>query len=174
VPEVSSSGSLNFLAAKNPRTNQICWLLFALFPALLLFYFFPNSTTSGTLFGFTMSGAVALFVFTWWHGSTKTAEAVTVDELKAKIKDLEARPAVPGQAPKVITKWDGTRFPRAREDEQEDRAVTGGIQKVTYADIWVNSETPTCRWRAFSSARFRRRFGVSVPRTTTWARSRTI
>src|SRR5262245_33427280 len=69
----------------NPRnTNLISWVLIALFPAFLLFYFFPNSRTDGSILGFTASGAVALFVFILWYATTRNAAAVKADELLTK------------------------------------------------------------------------------------------
>jgi O-acetyl-ADP-ribose deacetylase (regulator of RNase III) len=126
-------------------TNVICWLLIALFPVFLLFNFFPASTAEGAFFGIKMSGAVALFVFIWWYGTNRAIEAVKIDDLNAKIDQLEKRgtsgPSAPaGRQPKVITEFSQHTFRILKKKSRTIVLVTGGIDRVKFADIWVNSE----------------------------------
>jgi lipopolysaccharide export LptBFGC system permease protein LptF len=56
-------------------TIQICWLLIALFPVLLIFSFFPDSTMSGTIKGVSIGGAFGAFGLVWWFGTSQSLKA---------------------------------------------------------------------------------------------------
>jgi len=132
-------------------TNVISWLLVALFPVLLLFSMFPGSTISGTLAGFSMSGAIAAFIFIWWYGTKAATDARTIDDVRnnllAKLKEQEdelellkdnqrknQRSPLPIREHKIL--------PYRLKQAQRKRIglITGGIESVREADIWVNSE----------------------------------
>ena len=57
----------------------ISWLLVALFPVLLLFAFFPGNSISGTILGFSVTGAAGLFIFIWWYGARVSRQAIGLD-----------------------------------------------------------------------------------------------
>jgi O-acetyl-ADP-ribose deacetylase (regulator of RNase III) len=130
-------------------TNLICWLLIALFPALIIFSFFPQSSMLGNIFGFSMGGAVALFVFTWWFGSKMSLLAVNVDDLNNQIRslqeDIEKNQELLSKGSKVSTPTalSETRtyaYKLKRYPRKQIALITGNIQGVKCADIWVNSE----------------------------------
>ncbi|MBW4580060.1 MAG: hypothetical protein KME42_10870 [Tildeniella nuda ZEHNDER 1965/U140] len=131
--------------------NQVAWLLIALFPALLIFLFFPGgSSVDGKLFGFSLGGAFGAFVFTWWFGTKNASEAYGNSELKEQNKQLEAelqqlKLSKPTPVPEVKTHYYRFRqLPNKRLG-----LVTGGIQNVTSADIWVNSENTNMQMARF-------------------------
>src|SRR5712692_9014776 len=63
------------------NTMLISLLLVALFPVLLLFSIFPASEIKVNIFGFSLTGAVALFVFIWWFGTRSALKASEKDDL---------------------------------------------------------------------------------------------
>ena len=126
-------------------TNLICWLFFALFPALVIFSFFPNSTMGGTILGFSTGGAVALFVFIWWFGTQAAAKAIDADGqlsgLKAQL--ATALSSVKLQAPVQFNPLTETKIYSYRlkaNRKKKIALITGNIRGVRSADIWVNSE----------------------------------
>ena len=82
-------------------TNLISWLLIALFPVLLIFAFFPDSSFTGTIKGVSMGGAIGAFIFIWWYGTKAAAEAasreraerIAIVESKAEAEPEKAKPA---------------------------------------------------------------------------------
>jgi O-acetyl-ADP-ribose deacetylase (regulator of RNase III) len=137
----------------SPRaTNLVAWLLIALFPVLILFSFFPTTTVKGTVLGFSATGAAALFIFIWWYGSKRALEAIAADEATAanqlndRIRGLEsdlekckqATDAI--QPPQVLAETQAFQYPLLSSNKKSIGLVTGNIQGVTVADIWVNSE----------------------------------
>src|SRR5579864_479924 len=130
-------------------TNVICWILIALFPALVIFSFFPQNAISGSLFGFSMTGAVALFVFIWWFGTRNSQKAMRIDELNNRIRALEgdlresqqlqSESTKPGSS-KILTRTEVILFPIRKHRGKKIGLITGNIQGVKCADVWVNSE----------------------------------
>ncbi len=139
-------------------TNVICWILIALFPALVIFSFFPQSTIHGSLFGFSMTGAVGLFVFIWWFGTRSSQKAIQLDVLNDKIRALEldlkksqemqAGGAGPS-SPKVLIETTVYAFPLKKRRRKKIALITGNIQGVKCADIWVNSENTNMQMSRF-------------------------
>jgi O-acetyl-ADP-ribose deacetylase (regulator of RNase III) len=130
-------------------TNLICWLLIALFPALIIFSFFPQSSMSGDIFGFSMGGAVALFVFTWWFGTKMSLLAVSIDDLNNQIRslqeDIEKNQELLSKgsrvsAPTVLSETQTYPYKLKKYPRKQIVLITGNIQGVKCADIWVNSE----------------------------------
>jgi len=138
-------------------TNVISWLLMALFPVLLIFSFFPDSSFAGTIKGVSMGGAIGAFIFIWWYGTKIANQAVQVDNRVEKIRtelsgELEAREVELQQlrdAPKEDQKQrvpsvlrETKTYPYSLKGEQDKRIalITGDIRKVKGIDIWVNSE----------------------------------
>ncbi len=149
----------------SPRTtNRVAWLLIALFPVLILFSFFPSNTFSGTLLGFSATGATALFIFIWWYGAKSALEAIAADQASAERQaglidqqerisqlngeirglqnDLEKCKtlATATRGPQVLTETQVFRYPLLSSSKKFIGLVTGNIQGVKIADIWVNSE----------------------------------
>ena len=139
-------------------TNIICWILIALFPALVIFSLFPQSNINGSLFGFSMTGAVALFVFIWWFGTRNSLKAVQIDELNNKMRALEedlkksqdSRPTG-AKTPLPLTETKVFSYPLKNKNARGKKIaiVTGNIRGVKCADIWVNSENTNMQMSRF-------------------------
>ena len=147
-------------------TNVISWLLMALFPVLLIFSFFPDSSFAGTIKGVSMGGAIGAFIFIWWYGTKIANQAVQVDERVEKIRtelsgELEAREvelqqlrdaSEEDQKQRVHSVLRETKtYPYSLKGEQDKRIalITGDIRKVKAADIWVNSENTNMQMARF-------------------------
>jgi O-acetyl-ADP-ribose deacetylase (regulator of RNase III) len=147
-------------------TNVISWLLMALFPVLLIFSFFPASSFAGTIKGVSMGGAIGAFVFIWWYGTKIANQSVQVDarieeirtDLGAKLEAREERLAQleelleedqKQQAPTPLQETET--YPYRLEGKRRKRIalVTGDIQKVKVADVWVNSENTNMQMSRF-------------------------
>lgn len=136
-------------------TNIICWLLIALFPVLLIFSFFPESSISGTVKGVSVGGAIGAFIFIWVYGTKISIDANHVDsrifninrkllekesELRSLQKSAEKKlnicedPVPPIQASEFMY----FRFKHSRD--KLIGIVTGDIRNVKCVDVWVNSE----------------------------------
>lgn len=149
---------LLLLLHKSSSAKQVSWLLIALFPALIIGSFFPQATISGTLLGFSLGGAVALFVFVWWYGGRNAMKAVAADELSDKVRGLEddlakcrASSAIQG-APSVIIETKSFDYPLKKNTHKKIVLVTGNIQKVDWVDIWVNSENTNMQMSRYYEA----------------------
>jgi O-acetyl-ADP-ribose deacetylase (regulator of RNase III) len=135
----------------------ICWLLIALVPALLLFTVFPQSTMSGRIRGFSMSGAVALFVFVWWFGTRSALKAAEIDKIRSRVLELEAdlqkarNLQAPGaNAPEFRPLPTGaTSYPLRAKRKKKIGLVTGSLLGVKVAEIWVNSENTNMQMSRF-------------------------
>src|SRR5580692_1576025 len=129
-------------------THIICWILIALFPALVIFSLFPQSNINGSVLGFSMTGAVALFVFIWWFGLRSSQKAIHIDELNDKIRglqdDLKKCQQLSSESttptPSVLTQTAVTVFPVKKNRGKKIALITGNIQGVKCVDVWVNSE----------------------------------
>jgi O-acetyl-ADP-ribose deacetylase (regulator of RNase III) len=139
-------------------TNLICWLLIALFPALVIFSFFPStSSASGNIFGFSVGGAVALFVFIWWFGTQASMKASSADLLNGEISDLKsklekAQSVVDAKTPEAsapITETKIITYRLKAAHQKKIALITGNILGVTKADIWVNSENTQMQMSRF-------------------------
>ena len=152
----------------SPRTtNRIAWLLIALFPVLILFSFFPGNTFSGTLLGFSATGATALFIFI---GGTEpeclgsdcggpasvgdkpgTRSARSHHQLNGEIRGLQINLeqcktlTTATQGPQVLTETQisGTRCsPRARNPSASSREIYKASRMPTFG---LTRRTTTCR-----------------------------
>jgi O-acetyl-ADP-ribose deacetylase (regulator of RNase III) len=138
-------------------TNLISWLLIALFPVLLIFSFFPDSSFTGTIKGVSMGGAIGAFIFIWWYGTKSANQASQVDKRIEDIRNdlsakLEAREEELQQlkdlleedqkqrAPSVLRETKAYPYRLKGERGKRIGLITGDIRKVKVADIWVNSE----------------------------------
>jgi O-acetyl-ADP-ribose deacetylase (regulator of RNase III) len=142
-------------------TLHICWLLIALFPVLLIFSFFPDSTMSGTIKGVSIGGAFGAFSLVWWFGSSQALKAkgkddqvkllrdsleekiVHLNELQATLQGSKSLPALPISASTKITY-------RLKTDRRfKVGLITGDIRDVHGIDVWVNSENTNMQMARF-------------------------
>jgi hypothetical protein len=135
-------------------TNLISWLLFALTPALILFSVFPASTATGEVFGFSLSGAVALFILIWWYGTRTTLKAVKLDELTMKAEKLERdlekeRGASSKPISTPLLEACVHEYRLKSHKNKRIGLITGDLQKVKSVDVWVNSENTNMQMARF-------------------------
>ncbi len=147
-------------------TNVISWLLVALFPVLLIFSFFPDSSFAGTIKGISMGGAIGAFIFIWWYGTKIASQASQVDQRIEDIRNdlsakLEAREEKlrkteeilqedqKQQAPSVLQETKTYPYNLKGERDKRISLITGDIRKVKVADIWVNSENTNLQMSRF-------------------------
>lgn len=146
-------------------TNVVSWLLIALFPVLLIFSFFPESSFAGTIKGVSMGGAIGAFIFIWWYGTKIANQAEQVDEriekmrtelsgeLEAQEEELQQLRAAPKedqlQVPTVLRETKIYLYSLKGERDKQIALITGDIRKVKVADIWVNSENTNMQMSRF-------------------------
>jgi O-acetyl-ADP-ribose deacetylase (regulator of RNase III) len=142
-------------------SNLICWLLIALFPVMLLFAFFPDSGADGTKWGFKLSGAFAAFALIFWFGVSKTDAAqkidALVDPLKKRIGELEAKVTAASdrgesalrKVPTPIKTCDTIVYTLRKDKRKKIALVTGNLQDVRCADVWVSSENTNMQMSRF-------------------------
>jgi O-acetyl-ADP-ribose deacetylase (regulator of RNase III) len=147
-------------------TNLISWLLIALFPVLLIFSFFPDSSFAGTIKGVSMGGAIGAFIFIWWYGTKSANQASQVDkriedirnDLSSEVEAREERLAKleelleEDQKQEAPTPLQETKtYPYRLKGKRGKRIalITGDIRKVKVADIWVNSENTNMQMSRF-------------------------
>jgi O-acetyl-ADP-ribose deacetylase (regulator of RNase III) len=149
-------------AANFYTTIQICWLLIALFPVLLIFSFFPDSAMSGTVKGVSIGGAFGAFSLVWWFGTTQSLKARGMDEkLRLLRTDLdektvhlnELKAAVQSSGASVLSVPISTAqkiIYCLRSDRQRRVGlITGDIRDVHGVDVWVNSENTNMQMARF-------------------------
>jgi hypothetical protein len=145
---ISNRKSSNF-----QTMNLISWLLIALFPVLIIFSDFPAATISGSVLGFSVTGAVALFVFIWWFGTKRAMDAVHLDDVLAQNRQLQADLAAAKlatqqasqrvtveSAPRVLNETTSYPYALRKNPGKKIVLITGDIRNIKLADLWVNSE----------------------------------
>jgi hypothetical protein len=146
------SGIALFLwAVRRPRaryvnsTNLIAWLLIGLFPTLILFSFFPDSSAEGQFVGIGVSGAVAAFCAFLLFGSRAGAAAIARDqrfnELEAENERLRAQSAAaaPDRRHPIGEQLE-LRYRMTKKPVRELVILTGELIDVRGVDVWVSSE----------------------------------
>src|SRR5437588_5891422 len=73
--------------ARSHTTLVTSWPFLALSMAMFLFLLFPGSTSSGTFFGISVTGAVALFILVWYYGAKVSREALQSDNSIQKLEE---------------------------------------------------------------------------------------
>ena len=131
-----------------PTTPPIYWLLFCLFPVIVIYAFFPElNKFDGKLLGFAMAGPVAAAVFFWWRGTTKTNEAAENMGLKKQAADLQKQVEIltamneSGDSRKELRP--GMSYEYRLLDAPDKRLViiSGNLDSIKERiDAWVNSE----------------------------------
>ena len=158
---------LKLIKRSNPKlfysTVMISWVLISLFPVVLLFSVFQDSSLTGQLtdtsFGtITVGGAFGAFFVLWIMGTRNTLKAINADHnektiktLKEQINNLEEQFKALSSKPK-----DTRVISENRKIEYEFSTskrilglITGDIQKVRNVDIWVNSENTNLQMGRF-------------------------
>jgi O-acetyl-ADP-ribose deacetylase (regulator of RNase III) len=150
-------------------TNVMSWLLMALFPVLLIFSFFPESSFSSTIKGATMGGAIGAFLFIWWYGTRTARQAVEVDariekhraqanELQGKLRAQEDELQLLNEevekyrkerVPSVLRECETFYYTLKGDQGKRIALITGNIQGVRVADIWANSENTNMQMSRF-------------------------
>jgi hypothetical protein len=127
----------------------VAWLVMALAPVFLVFTYFPGSNASGSLSSFSMGGAFAAFVLIWWLGSRRSTAFDRPDRLAEDLDREKVRSAELGEELERIRADAGSRvlaehetffYRLAGRREERVAIVTGDIDLLRTAALWVNSE----------------------------------
>jgi O-acetyl-ADP-ribose deacetylase (regulator of RNase III) len=135
-------------------TTVFAWLLMALFPVLIIFPIFPNTTIKGTLLGVTAGGAVALFLIIWIYGIRWSWKGHSLDVLQLQVNQLKTEnEKLTDQLENSLQKNSKTPLPHSVKSytvkgvsenkgasEKFLEVITGDITEVRNFDCWVNSE----------------------------------
>lgn len=160
---------LNLIKRSNPKLFYssviISWVLISLFPVVLLFSVFQDSSLSGeitdTSFGtIAVGGAFGAFFVIWFMGTRNTLKAITADHNEEKIKALtEENRNLKDQITDMKAKPQNTKaIPESKKIEYEFTynkrkrilgLITGDIQQVRDIDLWVNSENTNLQMARF-------------------------
>lgn len=160
---------LALIRRSNPRLFYssviISWVLISLFPVVLLFSVFQDSSLTGQFtdsnFGtIAVGGAFGAFFVIWYMGTRNSLKAITDDHNEEKVrtlseqianleqqfKDLEARP----RDTRVIVESKKFEYEcNANNGRKILGVITGDIQQVRDVDIWVNSENTNLQMARF-------------------------
>ncbi|TQL97009.1 hypothetical protein FB559_2579 [Actinoallomurus bryophytorum] len=129
------------------------WLLFALFPVLLIFSLFPESATGGQLFGFKFTGAFAAFVFVWWYGVRSSRIAARVDRQEAQTASLVAElEALRWAADRLVLPYSKSAWSARYQISTRFCLVTGSIETLKAYDVWLASENTALELSRFNDA----------------------
>ena len=160
---------LRLIKRSNPKlfysTVMISWVLISLFPVVLLFSVFQDSSLTGELtdtsFGtITVGGAFGAFFVLWIMGTRNTLKAINADHSEETIKTLNEKIAdLHDQFEELKAKPKDTRIiAESRKIEYEFKynkkkrilgMITGDIQQVRGIDLWVNSENANLQMGRF-------------------------
>lgn len=164
IVSLLAGGFLHFMSTRNGKQSNanmvLAWLLIALFPVFLILPLFPDSTASGTIFNFTLSGAIGAFVLIWWYGSQRVikigdADALTAEntQLKADLETAKNATPVGGTTPikraKPLTTTEKHTYTLKGQGNTSVGLITGDIRNVKGVDIWVNSENTNMEMARF-------------------------
>jgi hypothetical protein len=151
---------LNLIRRSNPKffySNVIIsWVLISLFPVVLLFSVFQDSSLTGEITGtsfgtITVGGAFGAFFVLWIMGTRYSFQAIKEDHniekiktLNEKIAGLEQQFIMLNAKPKdtrVISESSKIGYEFTYNKKRRTLGlVTGDIQQVRDIDLWVNSE----------------------------------
>jgi O-acetyl-ADP-ribose deacetylase (regulator of RNase III) len=144
--------------ARTQAAVPIIWLFLAGWPVLLIFSFFPSSTIDAKVKGITATGAIAAFLVVWWWGTRANRSGVQVDEvqresagLRAQVQQLHTLLAgtggASGSAP--IDELKLYKYRPKGVKVREFGVVTGSVERVRFADVWVSSENTDMQMASF-------------------------
>jgi hypothetical protein len=151
-------GLFIYWRSHSAASSPFCWLLIGLFPVFLLFSTFPSGTLSGSIMGFSATGAIGAFLFIWWFGTAKTIEAFNVDETRDENERLRKENqslrnqlvgAAPGKAPQPISTNETLSYPLVKMRHKKIALTTGDVLQCQCADIWVSSENTNMQMARF-------------------------
>ena len=143
------------------RTNVVSWLLVAMFPVLLIFTFFPQTTASGTIFGFSMTGAIAALFIVWRYGTKASKEASAEDRqlielqdryesqikgLDLVIADYRSHQGIGGA---TLPGNETYLYKLKKKPTKRIGFKTGDIMGIKDVDVWVNSENTNMQMARF-------------------------
>ena len=135
-------------------TNLISWLLIALFPVLIIFSFFPESSFSSQVKGLSIGGAIGAFIFIWWWGGRSGLTAAKIDELETSNQALQTELAAAkarSQGVASVKKLNAAHCESYKIVGSNTiiTLFTGGIHEIRSADVWVNSENTNMQMARF-------------------------
>jgi Macro domain len=151
-------GLLIYWRGRSAASSPVCWLLIGLFPVFLLYSAFPTGTLSGTIMGFSVTGAIGAFIFIWWYGNKKSIEAFKVDELRQENEDLSQENQTlrnqtigtsVSKTPKPITINETFSYSLVKVPGKKLALTTGDVIQCQCADIWVSSENTNMQMARF-------------------------
>ena len=118
--------------------------------------------------GFSVTGAIAAFIFIWWYGNAKSIEAFKVDEARQQnqhLRSIEAfkvdevrqenqhlrqeNQTLRNQKPKPITVNETFSYSLVKVPGKKLALTTGDVIRCQCADIWVSSENTNMQMARF-------------------------
>ena len=139
--------------------NLVAWLLIALFPVLVIFSLFPESSSmSIEIKGISAGGAIAAFIFIWRYGTKSGLVAVDEDRRQRDLRDRdeeiskltkELEVARAGTSPNPLQETIIHRYRHKALTGRELGLITGNLSKVSCVDVWVNSENTNMQMASF-------------------------
>jgi O-acetyl-ADP-ribose deacetylase (regulator of RNase III) len=128
-------------------SEVVAWLLFALFPVLVLFSFFPDSQFSSSLAGVSATGAIGAFIYIWYYGTSTSRRARTVDErnreiarLKDELATFQQNTVIREHESDAIENLVRRRYQLVDNKAKRIGILAGSVTDVRFVDVWVNSE----------------------------------
>lgn len=160
---------LFLIRRSNPKlfysTVIISWVLISLFPVVLLFSVFNDSSLNANFtesnFGtIAVGGAFGAFFVIWYMGTRNTLKAIKDDHNEEKVKALtEENKNLKDQIVDLKGKPQNTKpIPESKKIDYEFTfnkkkrtlgLVTGDLQQVRDIDLWVNSENTNLQMARF-------------------------
>ena len=142
------------------KLHVVSWLFIPVFPLLLILLAFPDNSISGTFLNFTIGGAFAAYVLLWAGGIKFTGSAETIDDLRNKNAELEAKceyvqvvnDIIEGESPKKLHEALTHTYKLTNAPNKTITLRTGDIGSVHGIDIWVNSENTDMQMARFGES----------------------
>ncbi len=125
-----------------PRVRLVlAWLVVALCPVFLIFLFFPESTISPEFSWGQATGAIAAYLIVWGIGIRYSlqAEDLEVRERDLSRRECDAASSGPGST-EPMRSGDVLVYQLVDRPRRSIGLVAGGLDLVTFADVWVSSE----------------------------------
>ena len=137
--------------------TAIIWLFIPVFPLVFILASFPDSTTSGELLSFTVTGAFASYVLLWFAGIKLTMHGNSIDKLKTQIKKLEKKCTYvdtvnqinKGKEPKHLQEIEVHEYRLVKAPKKSIYLITGDLANIKGIDVWVNSENTDMQMARF-------------------------
>ncbi len=125
-----------------PRVRLVlAWLVIALCPVFLIFLVFPESTIAPEFNWGQATGAIAAYLVVWGVGIRYSLQA---EDLEARERELSRREcdatSRSRDSTEPIRSGDVLVYQLVDRPSGSIGLVAGGLDLVTFADVWVNSE----------------------------------